>query len=185
MKQLLKPFFIGLLTGLIGWILWNSRTQKSKTETISTGDTIKIVLHDTLWYQFKGKPNVTDSAFTDLHLKVDTATILKRYFARYAYADTLADSNLVLILTDTITQNRIISRRSSYRIIRPQIIEYITTTINTPPKAAFYAGAFISLGERVGIGAEALFISKTQTIYGLGYDLQNKAFVGRIAWKIK
>lgn len=53
---------------------------------------------------------------------VDTAQILKNYFATYTYDRYFHDLNLNVYLTDSISQNKSIGHSFKYEIIRPQTI---------------------------------------------------------------
>ena len=54
---------------------------------------------------------------------VDTAAILRSYFTLTHYSDTIRDSSITAILSDTIGYNRLLSRSFSYQITRPTIIQ--------------------------------------------------------------
>lgn len=194
MKQLLTILLTSLIT-IVAFLGIQTLFLKKDYSKLSTGDysnlisvtTQKEVVHDTLLYHPPSTAKVTDSIPAATPLVVDTQAILKQYYNKYAYADTLSDTNLVMILIDTVSRNKIISRKSSYRILRPQLLQTTTTVQRVeaqPRKAAFYGGAFLSLsGNGISAGPEIMLI-KEKHAYALGYDLNTKAFMGQMAWRI-
>ena len=153
----------------------------------------QIILHDTTItkkydsvpkYIKVNAPVVIDSAFVAVPVIVDTAAILKRYFAVYHYSQTLADTNVSVTITDTLTQNKIIARGFIYKLLKPVSTTIITNTIEQKanPTREFYAGGFIQAnnkGSNVSAGAQLHFKTKKQTLHTVGYDaLQQKAMLG-------
>jgi hypothetical protein len=79
---------------------------------------------------------VTDSVQIPIH---DTVEVLTDYMRKYAYADTIKiDTNNVVFIHDTVTQNKIVGRSVGLNIQEKTI--YITKTITPKDKTAVYFG---------------------------------------------
>lgn len=119
---------------------------------------------------------------------VDTSEILKKYFTQHIYADTIADTNLVAFINDTVSMNQIKARGFYYKLIKPT---HTTTIINNPPikkKAEFFVGGFTSgtiKGADMGIGFNALLKTKKDIMYLAGYDVINSRAEFGVSVKIK
>jgi hypothetical protein len=117
---------------------------------------------------------------------IDTLSILKDYYAKYAYSDTIdLDSFGNIVVKDTISKNKIISRK-----INPSL--YIPTTIITRDslisKNEFYYGFGLAANKQQFnyIGGELLWRSKRKRVIGVGLGInQNLQPVGslRMMWK--
>ena len=66
---------------------------------------------------------VTKTIHDTIQPDIDTASILEDYFATYSYIDTVDADSINLVIFDTISQNKILSRGIDYSLIYP------TTTI--------------------------------------------------------
>jgi hypothetical protein len=126
---------------------------------------------------------LTDSVLIPVH---DTIKILSDYSRVYAYSDTIAiDTNNVVFIQDTISQNKILGRGFSAKLSEKTIIE--TRTITPKAKNALYLGITGDLRQdnsidNVGIGAiykiknKALIafnLKAGQSVkYGLGFYLK-------------
>jgi len=118
---------------------------------------------------------------------IDTMSILKDYYAKYHYTDTLTLDTLgFLVLNDTISQNSILSRSFTSDISIP------TTTITKEiylKKREFFWGLGVNGGtsQLDYVGGEFMFKNKQRNMYGIGVgvnqDLQ-PTISGRMYWKI-
>jgi len=118
---------------------------------------------------------------------VDTLSILKEYYSKYAYTDTIdLDSFGNIVIKDTISKNTILARK-----VNPLL--YIPTTIITRDslinKNEFYYGVGLSANRQQFnyIGGELLFRSKTKKIIGLGAGINQNlqpVISARMMWKI-
>lgn len=146
-------------------------------------DTVKI---DSLVYVPKWRLRV-DTVHDTIPFNIDTLSILKDYYAKYFYADTLdLDSLGNIIVNDTVSQNKIMSRRISSLL-------YIPTTIITKDslisKNEFYYGFGLAGNQQQFnyIGGELIWRSKRKKVIGAGLGInQNLQPVGsvRMLWKI-
>jgi hypothetical protein len=116
---------------------------------------------------------------TFLPKNIDTIAILFQYFEKAIYKDTLQNDSIAFIfIQDTISENRILSRK---KIIRIKPILY-----TEKPKRKIYAG--IGLGgnmNQFSFAAQILYIDRRERIYGIGYDPVNRITQLSIYWKIK
>jgi len=105
-----------------------------------------VILHDTLIHQivdtFPYYISHTDTViYTDTIIEpVDTAAILRDYFAYHIYNRQWQDSLLQVNLWDTITENRFLHNEFTYRILRPQ------TIINTTQDNSITYNKYLLLG---------------------------------------
>lgn len=96
---------------------------------------------------------------------VDTAMILKDFFAEALYNDTLRVKYGLVIIRDTISQNRIAGRSVIERFSFPDVTT--TKTVTEGSKRMLFVGPDIGFG----IGASAAYKTKTDHLFGLGYML--------------
>lgn len=118
---------------------------------------------------------------------IDTVSILKDYYSKYVYSDTVSlDSFGNIVINDTITENKIVFRK-----IKPNI--YIPTTTITRDslisRNEFYYGIGLAANKQSFnyIGGELLFRSKKKKVLGVGVGLNNQlqpVVSARIMWKI-
>lgn len=162
----------------------------SPAEITTTAKTRTILIHDTVTRRIL-VPLIqqlpAETIFVAIPAHIDTAEILKDYYAKYYYSDKISDSLLEATITDTISTNTIISRAFTYKLLRPQTIQNITSTQEiTPERYRFYFGFGISLNQRLlaGIGPELLMTAPKQMAFGLGYELLSQSLGLRVYRKI-
>ena len=108
---------------------------------------------------------LTDSVQIYVH---DTIRILSDYNRKYAYSDTIQiDTNNVVYIQDTISQNRILGRGFSAKLSEKTIIE--TRTITPKVKNALYLGFTGDLRQDKSLDNLGV---------GLIYKVKNKALIG-------
>jgi phenolic acid decarboxylase len=165
---------------------------KNKTTTPSTGtvitkvetkwDTIKI---DSLIYVPKWNTKIVRDT---IPIDIDTLSILKEYYSKYFYTDTIKlDSFGFLVINDTISENTIIQRKSIPNIFIPTATIYRDSLIS---KNEYYLGLGVnaSTGQLNYVGGEFLFRSKNRNVFGIGLGINqnlNPVIGGRIYWSIK
>jgi hypothetical protein len=96
------------------------KCPKMTIDTIMVIDSFPKIIRDSFPYYTSKQDTVFywDTVFYD----VDTAAILRDYFALHIYNRQWKDSLIRVNLSDTITQNRPIGNFFEYRILRPQTI---------------------------------------------------------------
>jgi len=163
----------------------NSNSNIIKSDTIIQFDTLIVEKTN---YIPTWKTRTKTQWKTDTVLgKTDTLKILGDYFSKYFYLDTInLDSLGYVIVGDTITKNKILSRSINSQVIIP------TTTITNivlKNKIEFYVGLGIvgGVNQLNYIGGEVLLRTRKRTIYGLGLGIDQTlqpAISGRMYWKI-
>ena len=131
---------------------------------------------------------------------IDTAALLKDYYSKVLYKDTLIlpDSLGTVDVTDTISQNKIFGRTFNANVKQRTIKE--TLIVKELPKTQVYygfTGGFNKVDVVANLGAGVLIKSKSDKIYQLGIGVANKVgtdgtngvltpFIGGgVFWKIK
>ena len=195
----IQPILIIILIVLLllqGWYYRNSTpvepTIITKIET--KWDTITI---QSLEYV----PKLVDKVITKyetvykvdsvlVNVEVDTANILKEYFAKNVYVDKIVlDTFGSVTLIDTISQNKIYSRKYTSDILIPT--NTITNNIYINDKG-FYAGGSLGINQKMlhSISGEILYKTKNSTIFGVGLglgvdnNLLSPVISGKAYWKI-
>ena len=167
---------------------FNKRIEQHVEGTVITKietkwDTIKI---DSLVYIPKWRTHII-TKYDTIPTNIDTLSILKDYYTKYFYTDTLdLDTLGNIVINDTISQNLITSRKIIPNIYIP------TTTIERDSlisKNEFYYG-FGLAGNKTQfnyIGGELLFRSKRKKVYGIGLGLNQTlepVISARMMWKL-
>ena len=130
---------------------------------------------------------------------VDTAALLKDFFAKNVYKDTLRlpDSLGMVAVTDTITQNKILGRTFNASVKQREIKE--TLIVKELPKTQVYYGfngGFNKADVVSNVGAGVIVKTKKDKIYQLGAGVANRTVDGTngslspyigagVYWKIK
>ena len=159
------------------------------TEVITKWDTLKVETKEYI-PKYIRKTVVNIDTF---QVPIDTISILKDYYAKYFYTDTIkVDSLGFIIINDTVTRNLISKRDVQSNIFIPTTT--ITNTIYLN-KRELYGG--VSVSGMINpvynespikyISGELLYKNKKKQIYGFGLGI-DKDFLpllsGRMYWKI-
>lgn len=131
---------------------------------------------------------------------VDTANILKVFFAKNKISETITLPNNVgtLVLDETVTENKVVERNISNSKIKKQIV-IDTLRIPEEPKNKFYYGFNFSMNKPDfvnSIGFGAMMKTKEDKIYRIDVGLNNRVTdntIGRftpyigggVYWKIR
>ena len=128
-----------------------------------------------------------DTTYVEVPAEVDTMNILKDYYSKYVYVDTLfLDTLGYITLVDTVTENKIFNRTNIPEIRIPTKIQKDVVYIN---EREFYAG----MGARTNgkniswMGLEGLYKTKKGNTFtlGIGTDNENNFSVGGgVHWRI-
>ena len=130
---------------------------------------------------------------------IDTMALLKDYYSKVLYKDTLIlpDSLGIVALNDTISQNKILGRTFNASVKQRTIKE--TMIVKELPKTkVFYGleGGFNKADFVSSVGAGVLINTKKDKIYQLGLGVNNQTtdgtnggftpyFRGGVYWKLK
>ena len=163
-------------------------TEKVVTKVEVRYDTLKV---EKKVFVPKIKTVVRTNTITDtvvLKSRIDTLAILKDYYNKYVYQDTLKlDSLGYVVIMDTISQNKIFSRRFDSQILIP------TTTITNDiylNQSKFFGG--VSIGGNKSqinfLSGDLLYKSKKDNVYGVGLGVNQNLepiVIGRVYWRIQ
>lgn len=160
-----------------------------KTEVVVKWDTVKVEKTEYV-------PKIVERVVVDIDTfstPIDTVSVLKDYYAKYFYTDTIQVDTLgSIIVNDTISRNLI-----AFRDVQSNIFIPTTTVTNTVylNRREFYGG--ISVGGLLQpiqgqpsinyIGADLLYRGKKKQAYGFGLGIDNNfnpIISGRMYWKI-
>lgn len=153
-------------------------------------DTIDIIKTKVVTKQ--GKDIYHDTTiFVQVPINVDTMAIIKNYFAKNVYKDTLnlPDSLGYVILLDTISKNTIESRMFTASVKQRTIKE--TTVVKELPKTKIFWGVgmgFDKVNYVNNVQVNLLVNTKCDKLYnlGAGVDINKTPFINAsIYWKIK
>jgi hypothetical protein len=189
----LKDYFKNIQTLLIVVLAVLLFLQKSCSSTPSEPKVItEIVTHwDTVKVETtKYVPKIVEKVVVDIDTfstPIDTVTVLKDYYAKYFYTDTIQIDTLgSIVINDTITRNLI-----SMRDVQSNIFIPTTTITNTIYlyKREFYGGISVGATNQAvqNINGEILYVNKKRDAYGFGIGLNpdfQPIFTGRIYWRI-
>lgn len=179
---------------ILGWLLATggcSKNTPTSHDTPNTPPKIEYrnipVVDSFIKYVPKWRTKIDSFPYPDT-IPADTGLILKDYYSKYYYKDTIKlDTFGIALLEDTVSLNKIISRKYSYNLNIPEITITKETFLN--PKE-YYLGANIvgSPSQLSFIGADVLYRGTKNKIYGLGVGVNNNLqpmISGKIYWKIK
>ena len=153
------------------------------TEVVTQWDTIRVAEKEYV-PKYIRKTVVEIDTFS---APIDTISILKDYYAKYFYTDTIKIDTLgTIVINDTVTRNLI-----SMRDVQSNIFIPTTTITNTIylKKRELFGG--ISVGSSPtaiqNLNGELLFINKKRQAYGIGAGINNQfqpVYTVRMYWKI-
>lgn len=131
----------------------------------------KIQVKDTTIFK-KGKDIRHDSIIyvqVPVDVKIDTAAILKDYFAKVVYRDTLNFSEGSVIISDIISQNRIQARAFNPKINQKTTIITNEITHQAKEKGALYWGIMATkLNNDYGFGGGVMYKTAKSGVIQLG-----------------
>ena len=190
MKDLFKNIQTLLVVALAALLLYQRGCSSTPpvepeiiTEVITRWDTLKVATKEYV-PKYIRKTVVKIDTF---QVPIDTMSILRDYYAKYFYTDTIkVDSLGFIVINDTVTRNLISKRNVQSNIFIP------TTTINNTIylyKRELFGG--ISVGSTPSaiqnLNGELLFVNKKRQAYGFGLGLNNNfdpIYTARLYWKI-
>ena len=150
------------------WLYESCHSSTALIESVKT-DTVYQTKVTTKWKQGKDIPYVIiDSVHDSVRLFVhDTVRIVSDYMRIYAYSDTINVDSNTFVISDTISQNMIQSRRFEAKITEKTILTTITKEAKA--KNTLYLGFRGDLSESNGL--EVLSP-------GIVLNVKNKALIG-------
>ena len=154
------------------------------TEIVTHWDTVKV---ETTEYV----PKIVEKVVVNIDTfsaPIDTVSVLKDYYAKYFYTDTIQIDTLgSIIINDTITRNLIAMRDVQSNIFIPTTT--ITNTIYLY-KREFYGGISVGATNQAvqNINGELLYVNKKRDAYGFGIGLNpdfQPIYTIRMYWKLR
>ena len=159
------------------------------TEVVTKWDTVKVE-------QTEYVPQIIEKVVINIDTfstPIDTVSVLKDYYAKYFYTDTIQLDTLgSIIVNDTITRNLI-----SFRDVQSNIFIPTTTITNTTYlyKRELFWG--VAVGGMINpvqnespinyVSGELMYVNKKRNVYGFGLGVDKDFFPiisGRLYWKI-
>ena len=174
-----KNIFIIILLFIIFLMVKSAISLKDiQPVVIEKVDTLR---QDTTIYKWKkGKDIVHDTTIYDTtisFLNVDTNAILKDFFAKNVFKDTLSLPEGIVAINDTISQNKIYGRSFNASLTQKTIVKVREIrTPPPPPKASLYWGVMATKQENnFGYGGGLIYKSPNKGIIQLNIT-NNKQF---------
>jgi hypothetical protein len=178
----------------------------NRIEYTTVIDSIPYPVHDTIPVEVEVEVPVEVPVEVEVPVRVeviqevDTANILKIYFAKNKISETLILPNGVgtLVLNEVVSENKVIERDISNSKIKKQIV-LDTLRIPEEPKNKFYYGFNFSANKEDfinSLGMGVMMKTKTDKIFRVDMGINNRVFDGTIGrfspylgggvyWKIK
>ncbi len=118
---------------------------------------------------------------------IDTLAVLREYFMQYEYIDTISnDTTMLVIVTDTIGENKLQGRSVQFKSLRGNTI--ITETIKIEKKKVkFFIGLSVQGdANRLGLGPSGALLTKSDKLFTLSNDLMREQPNANLTlfWKI-
>lgn len=166
------------------------KVKGKKYEVVDRRKDTTYITRDSIVYR-KGKDiKVEVKVPVYIPQEADTILILKDYFSKRFYIDTLdLGQNSFVIIKDTITENKIYARMFESSITERIIND--TLFLKEPPKRKFFIGLQGGF-DRTDIvnygGINLLYNDKNDKLYGLGLGINSNrqpTLMGSVYWKIK
>ena len=172
-NDLSKPiaFLLGVTSGLFLVNQCSTPDVITNTKIEYKWDTVKTEIPS---YIPKPTPYPVEVVKWDtFYSPIDTNLILKDYFTKIFYSDSLISDSIAINIEDTITRNRIFSRTLSYSILYPTKI--ITNEVLVAKNEYFYGMQLVSGRDGFAyIGPEFSLKTKTNNLYQLGIGIDNQ-----------
>lgn len=172
-------------------LLWLTQCRRTepiieeiiKTEVVTKWDTVEVAKTEYI-------PKIVERVVVNIDtfsIPIDTVSVLKDYYAKYFYTDTIQIDTLgSIVINDTITRNLIAMRDVQSNIFIPTTT--ITNTIYLN-RREFYGGISLT-GQPTQldfINGELLYKGKKRNAYGIGVGINNELvpiYTFKVFWKI-
>jgi hypothetical protein len=172
-------------------LLWLTQCRRTKpiteeivkTEVVIKWDTVEVAKTEYI-------PKIVERLVVNIDtfsIPIDTVSVLKDYYAKYFYTDTIQIDTLgSIVINDTITRNLI-----SMRDVQSNIFIPTTTITNTVylNRREFYGGISLT-GQPTQldfINGELLYKGKKRNAYGIGVGINQELvpiYTFKVFWKI-
>ena len=153
------------------------------TEVVTRWDTLKVATKEYV-------PKYIRKTVVDIdtfQAPIDTMSILRDYYAKYFYTDTIkVDSLGFIVINDTVTRNLISKRDVQSNIFIPTTT--VTNTTYLYKRELFWGVAVSGNKEQIqSVNGELMYVNKKRNAYGFGVGVDQNfqpIFTGRLYWKI-
>lgn len=151
-----------------------------RIDTVFVGDTNTIYLTKYLTNREVVEIAITDTVRDTIRIK----QVVTDYYSKFRYVDSIKDKDVVVRITDLISENRILERNYSVQNLRQSV--FVTTTIPYQPRNKVFLGGGVTLsGEKIGYKANVFWMNKNDQLFGLGYNPPEGSVEFTAAFKIK
>jgi len=143
------------------------------------GDSHLIKVQDTIF-----TPSKTVYVNVKNFLPIDTAVILKDYFATRTYMDTIKSRDVMAVIKDSIMDNKLAGRKVLIENTRDKQLPEIFLK----PKNKLLLGGFIGLSQlnlQPVAGFSISFITKNDVMYSYHFELISRTHLIGVSWKLK
>ena len=170
-----KDYALIILTAFVAVFCYRSCNDIKDIQVVETivHDTITQKVVTSRWKQGNAIPYIviaTDTVHDSVRYTVhDTVQILTDYMRTYAYSDTINVDSNTFVISDTISQNKILGRGYGGHFVEKTI--RIETTKIMPPKFAVYWGVlgdYRAYDKKVGFGFGLAFKMPKNGLFTLG-----------------
>ena len=171
--KILHYSIIAVLVGIIIYLLTLDKTQEERIEIKKTIKKIPVKVETPVYIpKWRTRVDTIPEFETDtFYRSIDTSEILKDYYSKYAYQDTVqVDTFGNIVISDTITKNYIIARKVQSNLKIPEITIEKTIYLNN---REWYAGVgVVGSPRQLGyIGGEIIYRIKKRKAIGVGVGI--------------
>lgn len=169
------PFYLAVIILLF----YKGNGSSGITKTTVTKDSSIVYLKDTAKHSDVRTylQPINNTYIVDHPAPIDTAKLIHDYYTKRFYRTITGDSLIQITTNDTVYNNSIGYKKTTWQFLKPYAtIKTFTTTITNEIEKTkgVYIGLFASFNKTVyGFGPEANFIFKQNNI-GVGYDFLNR-----------
>lgn len=161
---------------LFAYIIFQQQCGTDKTSPV----------RDTIRYETQLQPIYLPSAVSPpivihqpLPARVDTVFVVRDYYDKRTYTDSVSNDTITINVQEVIEQNRLASRSVSYLIKKP----FVTILPKPEQKNQIYIGAYAN--SDAGLGGLVTLKTKRDVLYGIGYDPIHKTLQLQAQFKLK
>ncbi len=140
------------------------------------GDSQLYIVRDTILKPYK-------IYYRDSISKVDTAGVIKDYFASRVYNDTIKARDVTAVIEDSISANKI----AGHKVLIENSRNVHLTTLEPKPAHKIFIGGFIgySLKDLLPVaGISFSLVTRKDVLYYYHYDALNRTHLIGTSWKI-
>lgn len=186
MKRNITYIIIGLLLAFLGIIFYGGYRYGYSKKECPKIDTTYVYKYDTVWHYITkyiiGKDSIIyDTTYLDK--PIDTAYILRDYYAKHTYTRTFPSDTVSIIVMDTVTQNKFLGSVVKYKVNVPFTTINTTVDNSTTYDRYLYFGIDVPIKNLNYIELEGIY--GTEKYYlGAGYTPQLKSFDVKLGTRI-